>query len=161
MTRIGEQEDRIVVRNLRPEDLEQVIAVDAKNSGKRREQYFKVKLEQNLTETGVKVSLASELEDGFAGFLLARVYYGEFGEPEPVAVLDTFGVHPDFRRQGIGTALLEQLCKNLAGLGVRSLHTEVSWDDPSLLAFFHQRGFRPAERFCLDLNLDSRSGARG
>lgn len=157
---VGEQEDRIVVRNLRPEDLEQVIAVDAKNGGKRREEYFKVKLAQNLAETGVKISLASESEECFAGFLLARVYYGEFGAPEPVAVLDTLSVHPDFRRRGIGTALLEQLGKNLEGLGVRTLQTEVSWDDPTLLAFFHRQGFRPAERFCLDLNLGDRTGAR-
>jgi len=158
---VGEQEDRVVVRNLRPDDLEQVIAVDEKSGGKRREEYFKVKLAQNLAETGVKVSLAASLEDCFVGFLLARVYYGEFGAPEPAAVLDTFDVHPDFRRQGIGTALLEQLCKNLDGLGVHALRTEVSWDDPTLLAFFHERGFRPAERFCLDLNLDARPGARG
>ena len=160
MTKVGEEEDRIVVRSLRPDDLERVIAVDAKNGGKRREEYFKVKLEQNLAETGVKVSLAAELEGCFTGFLLARVYYGEFGAPEPVAVLDTFGVHPDFGRQGIGTALLEQLCKNLDDLGVHSLRTEVSWDDPTLLAFFQRRGFRPAERLCLDLNLDARAGVR-
>lgn len=157
--RVGEREDRVIVRGLQPEDLEQVINVDAKNGGKRREEYFKVKLVQNLAETGVKVSLASETDGCFAGFLLARVYYGEFGAPEPVAVLDTFGVHPDFRRQGVGTALLEQLSKNLNGLGVCSLHTEVSWDDPDLMAFFQQQGFRPAQRFCLDLDLDKyRSG---
>ena len=159
--RTGEQQDRIMVRNLRAEDLEQVVAVDAKNGGKRRDEYFRVKLAQNLAETGVKVSLASELDGCFVGFLLARVYYGEFGAPEPVAVLDTFAVHPEFGRRGIGSALLDQLCKNLNGLGVRSLHTEVSWDDPALLAFFHGQGFHPASRFCLDLDLDDRAGARG
>jgi ribosomal protein S18 acetylase RimI-like enzyme len=156
----GEQENQIIIRNLRPQDLEQVIAVDAKIGGHRRDEYFKVKLQQNLQETGVKVSLAAELEGCFVGFLLARVYYGEFGAPEPVAVLDTFCVHPDFKRRGIGSALVEQLRNNLGGLGVGSLQTEVSWDDPALLVFFQQQGFRPAERLCLDLNLASASGAR-
>jgi ribosomal protein S18 acetylase RimI-like enzyme len=160
MSGLGEQEQRVIIRSLRPEDLEQVIAVDAKIIGRRREEYFKTKLEQNLLETGVKVSLAAEYEQCFVGFLLARVYYGEFGAPEPVAVLDTFGVHPDFKRRGIGTTLMEQLCKNLGGLGVNSLQTEVNWDDPSLLVFFQRQGFRPAERFCLDLNLDAPVGAR-
>ena len=153
METVGEREDRVVVRGLRAEDLEPVIVLDSKNIGRRRDEYFKLKLQQHLTETGIKVSLAAEIADCFCGFLLARVYYGEFGAPEPAAVLDTFGVHPDFRRQGVGTALLQQLIKNLDGLRVSRLQTEVSWDDPELLAFFHRQGFRPANRFCLDLDL--------
>jgi len=160
MSWVGEREDSIVVRNLRPEDLEAVIALDAKSAGRRRDEYFKLKLKQNLAETGVKVSLAAEREGCFTGFLLARVYYGEFGAAEPVAVLDTFAVHPDFRRAGIGTALLEQLCTNLDGLGVSSLRTEVDWGEPSLLNFFQRSGFLPAQRFCLDLDLASRGAGR-
>ena len=49
-------------------------------------------------------------------------------------------------------ALLEQLRTNLAGLGVGSVRTEVSWDDQTLLGFFHRQGFRPAARICLDLD---------
>jgi GNAT superfamily N-acetyltransferase len=155
-SRDNRQEEKTVVRGLRPEDLEPVIALDAKVVGRRRDEYFKLKLQQNLAETGIKISLAAEMEGCFCGFLLARLYYGEFGTPEPVAVLDTFGVHPDFQRQGVGTALMEQLRTNLAGLGVTRLQTEVSWDDPMLLRFFHGQHFRPAERFCLDLDLTAR-----
>lgn len=143
----------MVVRGLRPEDLEAVIALDAKNVGRRREEYFKVKLQQNLTETGIRVSLAAEVDRIVCGFLLARVYYGEFGTLEPVAVLDTLDVHPDFRRRGVGAALLLQLRKNLGALRVSRLRTEVAWDDQQLLAFFHSKGFRPAERLCLELDL--------
>ncbi len=153
MEPVGEQEERVVVRGLRPEDLEAVIALDTKNTGRRREEFFKLKLQQNLAESGIKVSLAAELDGCFCGFLLARVYYGEFGSPEPVAVLDMLDVNPDFRRQGVGTSLMRQLCKNLTGLGVSCLHTEVSWDDPALLAFFHRQRFRLANRICLDLDL--------
>jgi ribosomal protein S18 acetylase RimI-like enzyme len=153
MTEVGELEERIVVRGLKPEDLEAVIVLDAKNVGRRREDYFKFKLQQNLTETGIKVSLAAETDGCFCGFLLARVYYGEFGTLEPVAVLDTLDVNPDFRRQGIGAALLGQLCKNLRALNVSRVRTEVGWDNQELLAFFHRKGFRPAERLCLDLDL--------
>jgi len=156
MDSLENRTDKIVVRGLKPEDLEPVIALDAKAVGRRREEYFKLKLKQNLAETGIKVSLAAETDGCFCGFLLARVYYGEFGSPEPVAVLDTFGVHPDFQRQGVGTALMGQLRTNLAGLGVTRLQTEVSWDDPMLLRFFHSQKFRPAERFCLDLDLTDR-----
>lgn len=153
MNEVDEREDQVVVRNLRPEDLEAVIALDARHVGRRRDEYFKTKLQQNLAETGIKVSLAAEVEGIFAGFLLARVYYGEFGAPEPVAVLDTIGVHPDFRRRGVGMMLVRQLGLNLKGLNVSRLQTEVSWDEIDLLRFFHSQDFRPAERFCLDLDL--------
>ncbi len=157
MEPVGEQVERVVVRGLRPEDLEPVIALDAKNTGRRRELFFKLKLQQNLVESGIKVSLAAELDGCFCGFMLARVYYGEFGSPEPVAVLDTLDVTPDFRRQGVGTSLVRQLCKNLTSLGVSRLQTEAGWNDPELLGFFNRQGFRLANRLCLDLDIIPRT----
>lgn len=149
-----ETAERVVVRGLRPEDLEAVIGLDARNTGRRRDEYFRMKLQQNLVESGIKISLAADLDGSLVGFLLARVHYGEFGRMEPAAVLDTIDVHPDFRGVGIGGALLRQLRLNLKGLRVPRLQTEVSWDPPELLTFFHHEGFRPAPRFCLDLDLE-------
>lgn len=146
----------VLVRGLKPEDLARVIQLDAKVTGRRREEFFRVKLQQNLQETGIKVSLAAEVDGCFCGFLLARVFYGEFGTMEPAAVLDTLDVDPDFQGRGVGHALLDQLCTNLAGLGVGQLRTEVSWSSPHLLAFFQREGFRPAPRFCLDLDIGRR-----
>ena len=147
------ENEAVYVRRLRPADLEAVISLDARVIGRRRDEYFKIKLQQALAETGIEVSLAAEVDGLFCGFLLARVFYGEFGSTEPVAVLDTIGVHPDFRRQGIGRALIDQLRKNLKALGILRLQTEVSWDDQPLLGFFHEEGFHPAPRYCLDLDL--------
>jgi len=147
------RETVVTVRGLKPQDMDAVVALDAKNVGRRREAFFRIKLQQNLQETGIKVSLAAEVDGIFTGFLLARVYYGEFGTPEPVAVLDTIDVHPDFRGRGVGSTLLRQLQVNLHALGVGALRTEVGWDEQGLLRFFHRTGFRPAPRFCLDLVL--------
>lgn len=147
--------EKIVVRRLRPADLDVVIALDAKNTGRRREEYFKVKLAQALSDTGIEVSLAAEIDGVFVGFLLARVYYGEFGSTEQVAMLDTLDVHPDYRAQGIGDALIRQLRTNLLGLGIRSLNTEVGWDDQALMSFFHREGFKPSPRLCLEMDLET------
>jgi ribosomal protein S18 acetylase RimI-like enzyme len=147
-------EQDITVRRLAPEDIDAVVDLDAKTSGRRREEYFRLKLNQALTDTGIQISLGAELEGIFAGFLLARVYYGEFGALEPVAVLDTMGVHPDFQRRGVGTSLIDQLRVNLLGLGIRTLSTEVGWDNPEMLVFFRHEGFTPAPRLCLDMDLE-------
>lgn len=144
---------QVIVRNLRPRDLDHVIEIDSRISGRRRAEYFKAKLAQALADTGIQLSLAAEYDGAFVGFLLARVYYGEFGATEPSAVLDTIGVHPGRRGLGIGAAMLRQLRQNLLGVGTRTLRTEVSWDDQQLLSFFHRCGFEPAKRLCLDLDV--------
>jgi ribosomal protein S18 acetylase RimI-like enzyme len=143
----------VPVRQLSRDDLEAVISLDANNTGRRREEYFKLKLAQALFDTGIQVSLAADVGGSLAGFLLARVYYGEFGVTDRVAVLDTFGVHPQQGGRGVGRALLRQLRVNLQGLGIETLQTVVSWNDPELISFFHHAGFQPAPRFCLDLDL--------
>jgi predicted N-acetyltransferase YhbS len=145
----------MVVRSLRAEDLEAMIAVDARIVGRRREEFFKLKLKEALSGTGIQMSLVAELGGIFAGFLLARVYYGEFGLVEPVAVLDTLSVRPDLRGRGVGPALIDQLRTNLRGLGLTRLQTEVGWENLDLIAFFHREGFRPAARLCLDLDLEA------
>lgn len=147
--------EAVLVRNLRPSDLEAVIHLDARNVGRRREEFFKLKLKQALSDTGITVSLAAEIDGAFAGFLLARVFYGEFGVTERVAVMDVIDVHPDFRGRHVAASLLGQLCTNLNGLGIRVLRTEVDWQDTDLLAFFKREGFAVAQRLCLDLDVES------
>ena len=56
-----EKTESIVVRRLRPSDLEPVIAIDAKATGRRRVGYFELKLEMARNETGIEVSLAAEI----------------------------------------------------------------------------------------------------
>lgn len=146
--------ESVLIRSLRPGDLESVIAIDARLVGRRRDEYFKLKLQMAVNETGVEVSLAGELDGMFVGFLIARVFYGEFGIAEPAAVLEVLGVHPEFRGSGVGHALVTQLTTNLLGLGVRRVSTEVAWDDQAVMSFLHHEGFRPAARLCLDLDCE-------
>lgn len=149
-------EPACLVRRLRPSDLARVVALDALVTGRERRGYLEHKLATNLLDSSVEVSLGAEVDGILVGFLLARVWTGEFGATEPVAVLDTLGVHPSFQGRGIGDALIDQLATNLRGLGVHTLRTEVAWSSFALLRFFHHHGFQPAPRVCLDLELDRR-----
>ena len=153
--------EAVYVRRLRPEDFERVVHLDARSVGRRREEYFRIKLELAIQQTGVEVSLAAELEGLFVGFLIARVYYGEFGSLEPAAVLEVLAVDPDFRGRGVGRALVRQLRTNLLALGVGTIQTEVHWDDQPLMGFFQREGFQPAARFCLDLDCEQHRQREG
>jgi ribosomal protein S18 acetylase RimI-like enzyme len=146
--------DEVVVRSLTPEDEESIVSIDARLVGRRRDEFFRLKLRQAFGDTGIAVSLAAEVDGAVAGFLLARVYYGEFGITERVAVMDVIGVHPDFRGRHVGAALVDQLRTNLLGLGIRTLQTEVAWESRDLIAFLQREGFALAPRLCLDLDLE-------
>jgi ribosomal protein S18 acetylase RimI-like enzyme len=140
--------DRIPIRALRESDLRALIAIDRRITGHERSAYFARKLEEALHETGVRVSLVAEQDGLPAGFIMARVDFGEFGHMQPTAVIDTIGVDPDYRDRGIGRALLSQLLINLATLRVERIRTEIDWRDRDLLAFLDRCGFRPAQQLC-------------
>lgn len=145
--------DLVLVRNLRPGDLDAIVAIDAASVGRRRERFLAMKVKQAFADTGIAVSLVAELDDHVVGFALARLYYGEFGVVEPAAVLDVLGVHSEYRGRHVAAALVDQLRTNLLGLGIPVLQTEVPWSNVDLLAFFQHEGFTIAPRLCLDLDL--------
>ena len=143
--------DRIPVRAMRESDLRKLVEIDARITGRNRADYFDRKLEEALYESDVRVSLVAERDGEPVGFIMARVDFGEFGRVEPTAVLDTIGVDPDFRNQGIGRALLSQLFMNLMTLRVEGVRTEIGWADQPLVTFLERCGFRPSQRLCLEL----------
>ena len=145
--------DQVLIRSVLPADLDALVSIDAAATGRRRDRFLQKKLSQALTDTGIAMSLGAECDGHLVGFLLARVYYGEFGVMEPSAAMDVFGVHPDYRGRHVAAALLDQLRTNLLGLGITTLQTEVRWDNPDLLSFFQHEGFTIAPRICLDLDL--------
>ena len=145
--------DLVLVRNLRADDLDRLVAIDAAATGRRRERFLALKVKQAFTDSGIAASLVAEVDDHVVGFVLARVYYGEFGVVEPAAVLDVLGVHPDYRGRHVAAALVDQLRTNLLGLGIPTLQTEVRWSSPELITFFQHEGFTIAPRLCLDLDL--------
>lgn len=146
--------DSVEVRTLSPDDLEWMVRIDAEHSGRSRTPYYQLKLAEAQRDTGVRVSLAALVDGEPAGFLMARTYHGEFGLPEPVAVLDSIAVSHAVSGRHVGEALLRQLVVNLRALGIDKIQTQVEWDQMALLGFFQHEGFRPAARLCLELSLD-------
>ena len=138
--------DRFPVRSMQEQDLAALIAIDRKATGHDRRTWYERKMREALTQSGVRVSLAAESDGAIVGFIMAGVDFGEFGRTEPEAVMDTIGVAPDFRGQGVGTALMSQLLVNLATLRVERVRTELDWNDFGFIAYLDECGFRPSQR---------------
>jgi predicted N-acetyltransferase YhbS len=145
--------DRVRVRSMAAGDLDAIVAIDAKLTGRERRAYYEAKLREMLGETGVRVSLVAEADGRPIGYIMARVDYGEFGRAEPTAVIDTIGVEPGHGRRGIGAALMSQLVTNVEALHVETLRTTVAWNNFPLLGFLARTGFAPAQQLVLSLSV--------
>jgi len=145
--------DHVEVGTLKPDDLGWVVRIDKQRTGLSRREYYALKLDEARTDTGVRISLAARIDGEPAGFMMGRLYYGEFGRPDKVAILDSLGVAEAFAGRKVGKALLRQLCMNLRGLGVEKVHTEVEWDQIDLIRFFQHSGFKLSSRLCLEMSV--------
>ena len=157
MTTRSYEQEVYVVRALEPRDAEAVHRIDRRSSGRERRGYLERRLQEALQTSGIRRSLAAECAGEGVGFLLAGVDYGEFGLPDPVAVVDTLGVDPGNRGQGVGRALVESLLAQVRGLGIDRVQTIVDWDRIELLGFLREMGFAPSPKLCLERATD---GAR-
>ena len=81
-----------------------------------------------------------------SGCVRARADRGYFGRTEPVAVIDTLGVAPEYAHRGVGQALLQQLFLNLDALRIERVETLVEARAAALLGFFLDAGFAPSQR---------------
>ena len=138
--------DAMTIASLQPSDLDAVVRIDEAITGTRRVDYMQRMLAEAMHDSAIRVSLTARLDGGIAGFLTARVDIGDFGRVEPVAVLDTIGVHPEFRNRHVAHALLSQLFVNLAALRIERVETTVAPHDLALLGFLYDVGFGPSQR---------------
>lgn len=150
---MDEERDGVTVRLLTLADAPRLVRMDQAITGRNRTAWYEGKLKRALDESDLQISLGAEADGFLVGALLGSLHYGEFGQPEPIAVLDTILVDPGFARRGIGSSLLENLTRNLRALGIERLRTEVAWDEHDLGRFLGLQGFVPAPRLVLELRL--------
>jgi len=134
------------VRLLTAKDIDDVVRIDHHVTGRDRRAYVQHALDEALRESGVRISLAARIDGVMAGYVMARADLGDFGRTEPVAVIDTLGVSPEYAHRGIGHALLQQLFLNLDALRIERVETLVAVRAAALLGFFLDAGFAPAQR---------------
>ena len=145
------------VRLMGQSDLPAVVSIDEAASGRKRPRYFELLLRRALSQPALQVSLVAEHEGRVVGYLVASLYYGEYGLVEPSASIDAVGVVQSLHGKGVGHALMRQLLLNLGGLRIETVRTEVAWDDLDLLAFLRREGFQPSSRLCLERRIDPTS----
>ena len=84
------------------------------------------------------------------GFVFCHLLQGEFGGDELIAVLDAMAVEPESQGHGVGHELMKQLINEIRQRGGKDLRTQVGWDQPGVIDFFSNIGFRMAPRLILE-----------
>jgi len=133
--------DLIACRSLHESDLPAVVKIERKISGKSHANYYAQKVAEALGESGIRVSLVAEQDDHVVGFVMARVDFGEFDPIEPVAVLDSISVDPDYTHHLVATALLSQLLANLSTLQIEVVRSQTDAEHAAVFGLLKRNGF--------------------
>ena len=90
--------DRVETASMNRDDFEELVRLDRKIMGQDRRRYMRRKFDEAMLDSGIRVSLTARIDGVVAGFVMARIDFGDFGRNMPTAVIDTIAVSPDFRR---------------------------------------------------------------
>jgi GNAT superfamily N-acetyltransferase len=129
-----------------PADLQQILRIDRAITGRDRSGYIEGRLAEAMEDSAVRISLVGRLDGAIVCFIMARADLGDFGRTQPVAILDTIGVDPEYAQRGLGRTLVSRLFDYVTELRVGRVETVVKVADVALLGFFQSVGFVPAQR---------------
>lgn len=140
------------IRLMKENDFDAVVAIDEKVLKARRTEYYELKFERLFSSKDfVPVSLVAEKEDKtVVGFVMGELFMGQYGIFQEEATLDTIGVDPSCRHQGIGRQLINEFVDHLETLGVRKINTLVDWNNSDLIRFFSSNHFSPSKTINLE-----------
>jgi len=124
------------LRALKPDDLERVVEIDSRITGRSRKKFFEKRLEAALANSDGFIAVATETNSTLTGVAIARLQNGEFGIDYKVAVLDVIGVDPEYQNSGQGVMLLDGITQRAKKMGISEIRTQVSWSDSELVQFF-------------------------
>jgi len=137
-------------RPLTADDLERVIDIDAQYVGRRRDGFYRKRLEAALADPGGFAYLACDVDGTLQGYLLARLQDGEYGTAGRSASMDAIGVDSASGSKGMGRSLLAALDEILRHKGIGVVYTQAEWSNLPMLRFFAGTEFSLAPRYILE-----------
>lgn len=144
----------ITIRTLKREDMDALIEIDRKLLGRKRPEYWQIKLEL-LEHRSTIACLVAEMEGNVVGFIMGDASGWEFGIPNTVGWIDTIGVDPAYQNRGIARELVREVIASLKKVGVGTIYILVSWRDWDLLKFFDGMGFSRGDMINLEFKVEN------
>jgi ribosomal protein S18 acetylase RimI-like enzyme len=145
----------VAIRELRREDLPEVIRIDSLQTGESKPAYWERVFRDFLDgeDPPLRVGLCAEGGDGLLGYLLGEVRAFEFGS-DTCGWIVAVGVDPGHLRKSIATGLLSVACRRFKSAGIRRVRTMVGRNNVPVLSFFRANGFVGGSFVQLELDLE-------
>jgi len=122
----------IIIRTPRTGDLDQVAAMERRSFA---DPWAREALAQELTADRLRLPLVAEVQGRIVGYLMAWKIVDQ------LHVLN-IASEPDFRRRGVGTALLRAAAREAAAAGMVEVTLEVRASNQAARAFYLGHGFQ-------------------
>ena len=147
------------VRELRANDLDDVVRIDALHTGQRKPEYWQRVFRDffNGEREELRVGLAAEENGVVQGYLLGEVRAFEFGS-EACGWVFAIGVDQRNLRTGVASSLLAEACGQFGRAGITQVRTMVRRNDVPVLSFFRSNGFVGGSFVQLELDLGETEG---
>ncbi len=143
------------MRPVRRSDLDQVIALDAQETGLEKRDYWERVYKRygrgaRDAQSWFFVAVAGST---VVGFVIGEVRDWEFGSP-PCGWLFAINIAQAARQAGIATRLMTAFCEALRAAGVRKLRTLLARENTLILSFFRSQGMMAGPFIALEMELD-------
>jgi len=125
----------VLVRGLKPDDMRAILDIE----NRCFPDPYPLSLLQRLYATNPYGFLVAELDGKVVGYAIGAVRWGASGH------LMAIGVYPEYRRQGIGTALIVHMIDILRARGAKNVALEVRKSNTVAQRFYLKLGFKLGE----------------
>ncbi len=146
----------IVVRKMNVRDIDGVLRIDEKITGRPHAAYFESQCEAYI-KRAPDTCLVAEHRGHVVGFVLGEVRGWEFAT-RLAGWLEVIGVDPAYQGHDVSRRLLDALFTALRRAGVAVVNTMVDWNDGELIDYFQAQGFERGEYLNLVRRLDEGAG---
>lgn len=139
MSKAARPKDKVIIREMGPEDLEGILDIERATKGDKRAATY-APVPDSCIGGEIGTSVVVEVKDKIVGFVLGRVVSSPY-ELRNVAWIELIGIHPEYQRQGVGRKMVEAWKEHCRKKGIKKVHIMLNWRDWRMLSFFESLGF--------------------
>jgi ribosomal protein S18 acetylase RimI-like enzyme len=164
-TKTGEKpaDAPLQIRRARSEDIDYVIALDARITGLAKPDYWRDVFERygqrRLEERIFFVAGSDQQPKTILGYVVGEIRAWEFGS-SPCGWVIALSVDPDARLQHIGERLFEAISEEFRRAGVDKLRTMVARDTPLHMTFFRSEGMMAGPYIQLEKSIGTQAKSK-